>query len=86
MSNTRAGSVIRVDTNAGFDTKFVKSIKYIGNASGTAIVSAGQVTGGNKLWEESGTSNVMNSDLDIYDGSGIFVTLTNGAIIYIYTE
>jgi hypothetical protein len=85
MANTRARNVIRVDTTATFSAQtFIHSIKYIGASSGTAIITSADST--NKLWEESGTSNVYNPNVDISGTDGIVVTVTNSAVVYLYLK
>lgn len=85
MANSRTGSVIRVDTTASFaGAKYIKSIKYIGSSSGTAIVTGLDST--LRLWEESGTANVHNADVCINNQDGVTVTLTNSAIVYLYLK
>jgi len=86
MANFRQGNVVFVDTtNANFDeVKHVKSVKYIGNTSGTANIKS-RDTSADILWEESGTANVYNGDINIRSDSGIEVEVTNGATVYVYT-
>jgi hypothetical protein len=86
MSNTRAGSVIFVDTSAAFsDAMDIQSIKYIGNTSGAASIKK-ESSSGNALWEESGTANVYNANVDIRCPKGIYVTVSNSAKVYIYLK
>lgn len=84
MANATTGSVIFVDTTAyqGVGPCNIKAIKYIGNASGTATIKSDS-SGGQTLWEEGGANNVFNGSLDIRTND-IYVTLTNGAKVYIY--
>lgn len=86
MANYREGNVVFVDTtDAAFPSvKFIKSIKYIGSASGTATVKGGGVTGGDIVWEESGAANAYNAEVNINDTEGVFVQVTNGAKVYLY--
>lgn len=85
MANTRASNVIRVDTTATFTGQlFINSIKYIGASTGTAVIT--DPSSGLKTWEESGTSNVYNQDLDISMTTGATVTVTNSAVVYLYLE
>ncbi len=88
MSNTRAGSVIKVDTSANFtDVHDIVSIKYIGASSGTAVitksVAAADGSGAN-VWQESGTANLWNPDVNIRCNKGVYVTVTNSAVVYLY--
>jgi hypothetical protein len=87
MANGYSANVIFVDTDAAFVyAKNIQSIKYIGNANGTASLKSGGTSSGTVIWEESGSSNVINSDLDIRDPNGVYVTLTNGAKVYLYLK
>jgi hypothetical protein len=86
MANSYTGNVQFVDTT-GTTLAFISNVcgvKYIGNASGTATIKAGS-TSGAVVWEESGASNVFNQ-VDFRCSDGLYVTLTNGAKIYIYFE
>lgn len=85
MANSRTGNVIFVDTT-GYsltDITRVIGVKYIGAASGTASVTS--TTGSKPLWEQSGSTNSMDY-LKFRSDSGITVTLTNGAKVYIYLD
>ena len=85
MANTRAGNVIKCDTTATFtDAKQICGIKYIGAASGTAVITDAGGSG-NNLWVESGTTNQWN-DAEIVANDGVTVTVTNSAIVYLYLE
>lgn len=85
MANVREGNCQFVDTSAAFtDIKNIKSIKYIGAASGTATIKGGGTSSGDVMWEESGSTNTWNDDLGLRDCEGIYVTLTNSAKVYIY--
>lgn len=84
MANTREGNVIRIDTSAAFaDVKRVCGIKYVGAASGTAEVRGDALVGGDLLWQHSG--NVLAfEEVEITSPGGIYVTVTNSAVVYIY--
>jgi hypothetical protein len=86
MANANKANVIFVDTTGTAITGLtsIASIKYIGNASGTATIKNAN-SGGATLWEESGASNVFNQ-VEIDAPQGLYVTLTNGAKVYIYLE
>ena len=90
MANTFDGNVWRVDTNTNFPVALkICGIKYIGASSGTAIISAAVAATdgtGDKLWQEAGTPNLPTDSVDIYAKDGIYVTLTNSALVYIYLE
>jgi hypothetical protein len=87
MANARTGNVIFVDADntAVTEALSIKSIKYIGAASGTATIKLGG-TSGSVIWEESGSANVWNPNVEIYAREGIYVDLTNSAKIYIYLK
>jgi hypothetical protein len=88
MSNTRAGNVIRVDTSANFtDVRNIETIKYIGASSGTAVITkavAAADNSGNKLYEASGTSNELAHGLEIRCPTGVYVAVSNSAVVYLY--
>lgn len=85
MANHKEGNVIYVDTNAAFtEVRKIKAIKYIGNTSGTANIRGNASASGDLLWEEEGTANILD-EITIESHGGIYVTLTNGAVVYIYT-
>lgn len=90
MSNTRAGSVVRIDTSANFtDIRSICSIKYIGASNGTAVITkavAAADNSGAKLWEEAGSSNVHNPCVDLECPTGVYVAVTNSAVVYLYLE
>ena len=88
MSNAMTNNVIRVDTTGYTNTNRLRicGVKYIGNTSGTASIKADASSSGQILWEESGANNVWNPELEINAAGGIYVTLTNSAVIYIYLE
>lgn len=83
MSNTRGGNVIRVDTSAAFtDVRSIEGIKYIGNTNGTASIKKTD-TNGAVLWEARGTSDTFD-DVCLRSPTGIYVTVANSAVVYIY--
>jgi hypothetical protein len=87
MANSAEQNVLFCDTD---DTTYagirkIRSIKYIGNTNGTAVIKF-QSSSGDVLWQESGASNVYNPDLCIVAPQGIHVAITNGAKVYIYLE
>jgi hypothetical protein len=87
MANTAQNNVIKVDTTAYTNSNPLKiaAIKYIGNTSGTAAITAGTSGSGASLWVESGTANQCN-EVSINAADGIHVALTNGAQVYIYLK
>jgi hypothetical protein len=86
MANTKSANVLIVDTSAQFDGVYeIKSIKYIGAASGTASIKADS-TSGTVVWEEAGSSNVWNPDVCLRVAGGFYVTLANSAKLYIYLK
>jgi hypothetical protein len=87
MANTRSANVIIVDTSAAYpDVKNVRSIKYIGATTSTASIKSGASSSGTVLWEESASTNVMNSNVEIRDPEGIYVTITGTAKVYLYLK
>lgn len=85
MANTLAGNVYKVDTSGSIPgARNITSIKYIGASTGTAVITDNDST--NRVWEESGTSNVFNSKTHIRTPSGVTVTLTNSAVVYLYID
>ncbi len=88
MANTRANNVIYVDTT-GYTLDgpvWIEAIKYIGNTSGTALITTGTGGSGSRLWEEAGTNNQSADDVCIYASNGIHVAVTNSAKVYIYLK
>lgn len=87
MANTRVANVIYVDTT-GYtldQTVVICSVKYIGNTSGTAVITAGTSGSGSKIWQEAGASNQPAEEIEA-KADGFHVALTNGAAVYIYLE
>ncbi len=86
MANTYAANVIFVDTTAATYSgpKYICAVKYIGNTSGTAAIQKNDVSG-KVLWEADGTADITE-DIDIFSSGGIYVTVTNGAKVYIYLK
>lgn len=87
MANASAKNVIFVDTN---DTTLSRNlticgIKYIGNTSGTATIKD-ESSAGAVLWEESGSANVWNQDIEIKANKGVHIALTNSAKVYLYIK
>lgn len=84
MANTRSANVIRIDTSAAFAFPIdICAVKYIGASSGTASIKSAASASGSTLWEEAGTSNVFN-EAKIKDNQGVYVTVTNSAVVYLY--
>lgn len=87
MANTFSANVIKCDTSAAFTyAKNICGIKYIGETNGTATVKGGGTSSGDLLWEEEGTANVFDSNLEIRDSNGVYVTIANGAVVYLYLK
>lgn len=87
MANTRAANVIMVDTT-GFtldQTVIIGSVKYIGNTSGTAVITVGTSGSGSMVYENSGAST-QPADEICAKVDGLHVAITNGAKVYIYLE
>lgn len=84
MANTRAANVIRVDTTAAIQSAGnIRAILYIGNTSGTAVIRKDDASGA-QMWQRSGTGEVSD-EVYIRSAGPIHVTVTNGAVIYIYS-
>ena len=86
MANSVANNVIYVDTT-GYTYSGpleICSIKYIGAASETAVITQGVTGSGSILWEESGTANVFNSDVELAAKDGIHVAIAAGVKLYLY--
>lgn len=87
MSNARSNNVIFVDTTGYTLNQHVKicSVKYIGNASGTAVITVGTSGSGASIWQESGSANQAADEIEaVVDG--FHVAITNSAKVYIYLE
>lgn len=86
MANHYSANVIFVDTTAAtYDgPKRIESVKYIGNTSGTAAIQS-KDSNGKTLWEADGTADFVD-DVCIFSAEGIYVTVTNGAKVYIYLK
>lgn len=86
MSNYRDGNVVVVDTSAAFtDIRNVESIKYIGASNGTASIKV-ESSSGQIIWEEAGSTNVYNAEVDLRSDKGIYVTVSNSAKVYLYVK
>lgn len=87
MANARTGNVIFVDTSGYYldQSVCIGSVKYIGNPSGTAVISAGITGSGQTIWKESGANNLAADEIECRV-DGFYVTLTNGAQVIIYLE
>ena len=83
MANTRSGNVRFCDTTATFtESTKIESVKYIGNASGTVVIS----TAAGQIWNAGGTADLSTEEICARCDSGFTVTITNGAKVYIYLE
>jgi hypothetical protein len=84
MANVRKENVLRIDTSAQIDENLnIKSIKYIGNTSGTATIQDSN-SSGTVIWQESGANNVYNPNVDIRVRTGCYVAVTNSAVVLLY--
>lgn len=86
MANSVANNVVYIDTT-GYTYNGpleIRSIKYIGAASGTAVITQGTSGSGAKLWEEAGTANVFNGDVELAAKDGIHVAIAAGVKLYLY--
>lgn len=86
MANTKTGNVIFVDTT-GYTcstSEIIESVKYIGNTSGTAIITSGTGGSGSTVWKESGATNQAAEEICARCDSGFHVAVTNSAQVLIY--
>lgn len=88
MANTRVDNVIHVDTTGYTLAGPAKicSVKYIGNTSGTAVITAGVSGSGSPIWKESGANNIPVEEIEVFCQDGFHVALTNSAEVFIYLE
>lgn len=85
MANANKANVLIVDTSAQFDgQQRICGVKYIGNTNGTASIKA-DTTSGTVVYEVDGTADIFE-DIKMYLKDGMYVTITNGAKLYIYLE
>lgn len=87
MSNARKENVIRIDTSAAFASEqmTIHSIKYIAGTTGTsASIKSDGSSSGMIMWETASTSDVLDHDLNINARQGIYVTVSNSAVVYLY--
>ncbi len=83
MANSRSGTALFFDTTASFDGAVtIEAVKYIGNASGTVVIS----TAAGPIWQDGGTTNLSSDYICARCDSGFTVTITNGAKVYVYLE
>lgn len=87
MANARAGNVIFVDTTGYTLDQILKirAVKYIGNTSGTAVITMGTSGSGTIIWQETGSNNTAADEICARI-DGFHVALTNGAKVIIYLE
>lgn len=87
MANGRTGNVIYVDTTAYTldQTVTIARVKYIGNASGTLVITAGTAGTGQTIYQESGTANLSVDEI-CARVDGFHVAVTNSAKCIIYLE
>jgi len=87
MANTNAAGVYRIDTTGDFPhIKSICGIKYIGAASGTAIIKD-KDTSGSTVWNDDGDATVRKfEEVEMTSSNGFRVEVTNSAIVYLYTR
>ena len=87
MANSYSGNVIYVDTTGYTYSGHAKicAVKYIGNASGTAVITQGTSGSGAPVWQESGTANLSVDPIEAVC-DGFHVAVTNSAKVYIYLK
>jgi hypothetical protein len=88
MANGKTNNVIFVDTTGYTDSSaaIIESVKYIGNTSGTAVITAGTAGTGQTLWKESGSSNQAAEEICVRCDGGFHVAVTNSAQVLIYLK
>lgn len=88
MANTYSSNVRKIDTSGAITGPLaIRSIKYIGSSSGSASVKASPATtAGLLVWQQSGSANWSDHDLNILASDGIYVTVGNSAIVYLYLK
>lgn len=86
MANARRANVIRVDTSAAFtDVRRIMGVKYAGATSGTAKIRSNAASDGMILWEHDG--DVLEfDDVCIKEVEGVYVEVTNSAVVYLYLK
>lgn len=86
MANARDCNVIFVDTTAYTYALPARicGIKYIGAASGTALIKHA-ATGGVQIYAASGSTDVYDN-VEINAKDGLYVEVASGAKLYIYLE
>lgn len=87
MANARKGNVLYIDTTGySLDQKvIIRGVKYIGAASGTAIITEATSGSGTIVWKDSGTNNLPTDEI-CARVDGFHVALTNNAVVIIYLE
>jgi len=88
VANGKTYNVIFVDTTGYTHSGPVKieAVKYIGNTSGTAVISAGTGGSGQVLWKEAGANNIATEEVCINCADGFHVAVTNSAQAIIYLK
>lgn len=88
MANGKTYNVVFVDTTGYTHSgpAIIESVKYIGNTSGTASLTAGISGSGQVLWKESGASNQAAEEVCIVCADGFHVAVTNSAQVIIYLK
>lgn len=96
MANYKRANVQFVDTTATFaDLRRVRTIKFIGDLGSSAKITSlkDEADTNQNLWEQTGSEDIqgqpleiVDHDLDIMQNSGIRVTVTGGAVVYLYIE
>lgn len=85
MANARKANVQVVDTSAAFpEIRCIKSILYIGATSATASIQSNASSGGLTIWQRGGDVQTFDSEIEITDGDGVYVTVASGAKVYLY--
>lgn len=87
MANTRANNVIVVDTSAAFEGPlYIKAVKYVAGAGASPAANIKQESAtGTTIYEASGSGNLFEQAC-INAASGAYVTITDGAKLYLYLK
>lgn len=87
MANSaQVANCIRVEASTQFsDVRRIRSIKFIGTTGASATIKETS-SSGEVVWTESGTANVYNPEVCLHNNNGFYVTITSGAVVYLYLE
>ena len=85
LANVVSNNVHFIDTTGTIAGPIaIEAIKYIGAATGTAVITCTQT--GKTLWQEAGTPNLSTDYAPIYAAGGVTITLANSAKVFVYLK